>query len=263
MTTPKNLAQEIAKVGGQYAMTSRYRHPSVAPFIEGKGGGRNVFTVEKVAEVLQSTLSFVEECGEKGQIILFIATRQESVDLVRKTAEHLSLPYMLNRWIGGTLSNFKNIRGRVNKLDQLRKDKESGVWTKYTKKEKVLLNRELTKLENKFGGIFSLESPPNAVFILDTKKERIAVEEANGAEIPIIGFSSANADLHRIQYPIIANIHSRDAVAYILDLVEQSYQKGVAQKKEVSVAQGDSVAEGKGGNTAVLAKERGMLSSKE
>ena len=230
MASNEDIIKELERCGGQYAVANRYRHPSLAPLIT-SGRGRGVFDVRKVVDMLQSTLSFVETCGSKGQVILFVATRQETVDLVNRTAQNLSLPFMLHRWIGGTLSNYKNIFGRVERLQRLRKEKEDGAWATNTKKEKVLMNRELTKLESRFSGIVSLEELPAAVFILDTKKENNAVVEANSIGIPVIGLSNANADIGLIQHPIIANIQSREAVTYILGLVEEAYLSGVRKKK--------------------------------
>ncbi len=227
MSDNEEITKKITDAGGQHAVTSRYRHPSVTPFVVGTGS-KGVFDIEKVAEMLQSALTFIEQCGRHGQVIFFVSTRRETVDLVEKTAENLLLPRMLNRWIGGTLSNFKHIRGRVERLERLQREKDEGKWTKYTKKEKVLMNRELTKLESRFSGISTLENLPAAVFILDTYREKNAVIEANNAGIPIIGFSNANADLHVVQYPIIANIQSRDTVAYVLSLVENAYRRGAS-----------------------------------
>lgn len=256
MTSSKKIAQEIERVGGHYAVTSRYRHPSLASMVEGKKGNRAVFAIEKITAMLEETLTFIEECGKKGHIILFVSSRQETVDLVRQTAENLSLPYMLNRWIGGTLSNFTNIKGRIHKMSTMQKEKEEGAWTKYTKKEKVLLNRELTKLENRFTGIATLTELPQAIFVLDTRKEKIAVKEANSADVPVIGFSNANADVHQIQHPIIANIHSREAVTYILDLVEAAYKKG-AGTKEAKPTGADSRE--RGGNDRITRKKEGSI----
>ena len=259
MERNKDIAQEIVRVGGHYAVTNRYRNPSLTSLIEGKKGNRAVFDVEKIIALLEKTLSFIEECGKKGYVILFVSTRQETVDLVKKTAENLSLPYMLNRWIGGTLSNFINIKGRVSKMDTMQKEKEEGGWTKYTKKEKVLLNRELAKLENRFTGIASLSELPQAIFVLDTWKEKIAVKEANSAGVPIIGFSTANADIHCIQHPIIANIHSREAVAYILGLVEEAYKKGVSNKG----VQHDTTDDTNGGNKSTTKEKTDTIQSKQ
>lgn len=269
MVKNKEIMQAITKVGGQYAVTSRYRHPSAVSFVAESRGNRGVFDLDKTVEVLEKTLSFIEECGKKGYIILLVSSRQETVDLVKQTAQNLSLPYMLNRWIGGTLSNFKNIRGRTDKMGTMQQEKEEGAWTKYTKKEKVLLNRELAKLENRFTGIALLSELPQAVFVLDTRKEKIAVKEANSTGVPVIGFSNADADVNLIQYPIIANIHSRDAVGYVLGLVEEAYKEGVKNKEVKSEDDTDaernkgatvsSKIEG-GGNGDTSGEKRGIMS---
>ena len=226
MSAQKVSIDDIVRVGGQYAVTGRYRHPSFASFVTASGHTRGVFDTEKVKETLSAALEFIEGCGKKKQTILFISTRQETVDLIKNTAESMTMPYMLNRWIGGTLSNFKNIRTRVARLGGLIKDRDEGNWAKHTKKERVLLNRELAKLAMKFSGIVPLENLPDAVFILDTRKEKNAVEEAIRMHIPVVGFSNADADIAKIDHPIMANIYSREAVAYILGLVEDAYIAG-------------------------------------
>ena len=259
MVKNKDLEQAITKVGGHYAVIRRYRHPSFISLVASKKGSREVFDLEKTLAILEKTLTFIEECGKKGHIILFVSTRQETVDLMKQIAENLSLPYMLNRWIGGTLSNFKNIKGRADKMEKMQQEKEEGKWTKYTKKEKVLFNRELAKLENRFTGIATLTELPHAIFVLDTRKEKIAVKEANDTGVPVIGFSTADADIHRIQHPIIANIHSRDAVAYILELVENAYKEGVKHKE---VRKTEDGAE-KSGNSTVPKKEGDIIEGKD
>lgn len=250
----------MMKVGGQYAITSRYRHPSLIPFIAENKKDRGIFNLEKTVEVMEKTLAFIEECGKKGHIILFVSTRQETVDLMEQTALNLSLPYMLNRWIGGTLSNFKNIKGRTEKMKRMQQEKEEGRWTKYTKKEKVLFNRELSKLENRFTGIVSLNELPQIIFVLDTRKEKIAMKEANNAGIPVIGFSNADADINLIQHPIIANIHSRDTVAYVLNLIEEAYKEGVKNKEKRNTdddmqKNGEGITDKNENNTALKRKD--------
>ena len=255
MANAKDIANAMTKVGGHYAMTSRYRHPSLVSFIAEHKGSRGVFDLEKTVNMLEKTLSFIEACGKKGDNILFVSTRQETVDLVRQTAENLSLPHMLNRWIGGTLSNFKNIKSRAEKMQKMQQEKEEGGWTKYTKKEKVLLNRELTKLENRFTGIATLTELPNAIFVLDTRKEKIAVKEANDTNVPVIGFSNADANVHLIQHPIIANIHSRDTVTYILNLVEDAYKEGLKNKETASekdIEKNKEKSDERDGNNSIL-----------
>ena len=225
------IAEKIKTCGAQYAVGKRYRHPSAASFLNknDKGG---MFDIEKQVKMLTATLAFVGECGKKKQTILFVSTRQETVDLVRQTAQSLSMPYTLNRWIGGTISNFSNIRSRVEWMERLAKEKEEGKWEKFTKKEQVLMNRELVKLERKFSGIRVLEKLPDAVFVLDTWREKNAVSEASEAGIPIIGFSNANANIHRVQYPVVANIQSRNTVEYMLSLLSDAYKSGFSVKSD-------------------------------
>ena len=227
----RDIQKEIVKVGGQYAVANRNKHPSAKHLVAPSKSGKAVFDVEMISDILKSTLAFVESCGKKNQIILFVSTRKESIDFIEKIAKNLTMPYVLDRWIGGMLSNFKNIRGRVDKMERMRKERLEDKWTKNTKKEKVLMDRTLSKLESKFGGISSMERLPSAIFILDTQKEKIAVNEAKTAGVPIIGFSNANADLNSIEYPIVANIQSRDAVSYILKLVEEAYLSGAKSDK--------------------------------
>lgn len=216
-----NTITEIEKRGGHFAMTNRHRHPSVLEFIASKIGRKNVFDTDKISGLLDNALQFVSQLGEKKQTILFISSRQETLDILKDSIQTTKQPYMFNRWIGGTLSNFKNVKKRVDRMKKMRSDKDDGGWVKNTKKEKVLLNRELSKLENKFLGISDMDKLPDAIFILDTKKESIAVEEAKTMGIPIIGFSNANANIKNIDYPIIANINSRETVEYIISLITE------------------------------------------
>ena len=229
MTKNDDIMNKMKEIGGHYAVTSRYCHPSLTSLVIAKKRERGVFDLEKTIEMMEGALAYIKEIGKKRKVILFVSSRQETLDLIEKTAIDLSLPYMVNRWIGGTLSNFKNIRSRVDRLEKLRKERDDGKWAKYTKKEKVLLNRELGKLESKFIGIKDMDVLPAAIFILDTKKEKIAVNEAHTANVPVIGFSNADADVNTIQYPIIANIYTRGAVEYILGLVADAYKQGVKE----------------------------------
>ena len=231
MINMQTIVKTLEELGGSFATTNKFRHPTQIPFIKPQTNGRDILDTDKIAKEIEKTLSFVEECGSKGLVILFVSSRHESLDLIKKTAETLSLPHMTERWIGGTLSNFRNIRSRVEKMIQMKKDEESDAWNKYTKKERVLLNRELGKLETRFLGIENMTHVPAIMFVVDVKREKNAVEEANALNIPVIGFSNADADLNKIQYPITANIASRKTVEYVLSLVEEAYNKGVKSKK--------------------------------
>ena len=232
MQDNKTIVKDLSDRGGQYATITRFRHPTQKSFIITKKDARDVFDLEQTASVIGKTLDFIKECGKKGNVILFVSSHQETLDIIEDLAKELGLPFMANRWIGGVLSNFKNIRSRVDRMIKLQKEKEDGSWTKFTKKERILLDRELLKLKNHFGGIENLDRIPSAVFIVDTKKEHIATKEANSVGVPIIGFSNADADLRVVQYPIITNIHSVQIVEYIKSLVLDAYKSGVSSHSE-------------------------------
>lgn len=228
----ENMEKDLSKLGGQYATTTRFRHPTQKSFVIAKKGIRDIFDLAQTTVILSKTLDFIKESGKKGNVILFVSSHQETLDIIENLAKDLSLPFMTGRWIGGTLSNFKNIHSRVERMIKLQKEKEDGSLTKFTKKERVLLDRELLKLQNHFGGIESLDRVPSSIFIVDTKREEIATKEANLSGVPVIGFSSADADLHLVQHPIIANIYSRQAVEYIASLVSNAYKSGVLNSSE-------------------------------
>ena len=225
----KDLITRLEKAGGQFVVPSIYRHPTFKRFFK-KDSKKVVFDLEKTSSSIKDTMTYIENLGMKGEVILFVCSRKESLAFVENVAKSLSLPFVINRWIGGVLSNFSNIRSRVDRLLKLREEVQSNQ-KNLTKKQKVLRDREIARLEEKFSGIVNLKAKPAAVFILDVKKEVNAVNEANKVGVPVIGFSNANADLSLIQYPIVANINSREVVSTIMDLVLASYKKGVQSKK--------------------------------
>ena len=224
------IVKDLEACGGNFASANQYRHPSQKDNVIVKPAGRDILNLEETSKMMERAFTYLEECGSRGQVILFISSRHESLDLVRNTATSLSLPHMTVRWIGGTLSNFRNIRGRVEKMIRLRKDKDTGAWAKNTKKERVLLDRELAKLDLRFGGIENMERLPSAVFVVDGKREHIVIDEANRLNIPVISCSNTDTDLTKVQYPITINITSRPCMEYVMRAVEEAYRKGVAKK---------------------------------
>ena len=217
--------ENLYSLGLHYTLPKTFRHPTSREYID-KNSSDNVFDIDKVSVEMEKALEYIIQLGKQGSIILFVGGRKESLDLIKSTADELSLPYVAGRWFGGTISNFPYIKKRASHLKTLRQDKKSGTWERLTKLEKAELERELEKLEEKFGGIVELQKKPDAVFILDTKKERMATEEVKKAGIPIIGFVNADADLNEIKYKIMANNNSVKSVEYILSLVKEAYIKG-------------------------------------
>ena len=221
------IKEELISVGGLYALTKRNRHPSNISAVESKGKGKDTFKADLVIENLEKALKCVAELGKHNSKILFVSSRKETLDLVEAAANDMDMPYVLGRWVGGTLSNFNNIKSRTERLVKLQKDLDSGEWDKFTKKERVLLGREMSKLETRFAGLVKLEIKPGALFVIDAKKESIAVTEAVGTDIKVIAFSNSDSDATKVDYPIIGNINSRKAVEIVLEQIKTAYKNGI------------------------------------
>jgi small subunit ribosomal protein S2 len=196
-------------------------------FVFGSKGKTDILDLTKTAAVIDESLAYVRAVGAHGKTMLFVGGKPEIQEMTREVATSINMPYVAGRWIGGTLSNFSEIKKRLDRMHTLIADRESGTLAKkYTKKERVMIDREIARLEENFGGIAALTRVPDAVVIVDTKAEMIAVKEANGAHIPVIGIMNSDCDLSLVQHPLIGNDASRASVRMFLDKVVEAYQDG-------------------------------------
>lgn len=212
--------------GAHFGYSRARRHPSAAPFLFATRDQTDFFNLEETAKCLEAASSFVAGVAASGGQLLLVGGKNESLSLVKAAAERIGAPYCAGRWIGGTLTNFKNIRKRIDRLEKLEAERESGALEKYTKKERLLLDREMDGLRARFGGLVSLQKEPAALFVVDTRHEDTAVREANQLHIPVVGLSSSDCDFSRVQYPIPANDTSVKSVRLIVDAIAEAYQEG-------------------------------------
>ncbi|MCX6737853.1 MAG: 30S ribosomal protein S2 [Candidatus Parcubacteria bacterium] len=189
------------------------------PYILGVKGSDhiNIMDLEQTKLFLIKALDFVAELTKEGKTILLVGTKIPIKKLVRETAEACDLPYVVQRWIGGALTNFKIIRKRIDHFKDLEKKKESGELEKYTKKERLEFDKEINKLSVKFGGIKDMEKLPDALIVLDMCKDELAIKEAKMKEIKIIAIADTNVDPTKVDYPIPANDDAITSVKYILE----------------------------------------------
>jgi len=236
-TTGENLMDELFKVGAHFGFVKSRRHPSNKPFIYGSKNNIEVFDLEKTQEELKVALTFVEKKAEEGANILFVGGKSEAREAVTKAGQTLDMPYVAGRWIGGTLTNFSEIKKRLARLEELTEQKEKGELGKYTKKERLLIDREIEKLTIYFGGIASMKAVPKVMFIVDPKKESIAVAEAKKMKIPVVALAGSDSNLHEIDYAIPGNDSSRQSIGYITNLIVEAYKQGKENtpKKEEGV----------------------------
>jgi len=198
--------------GAHFGFTRARRHPSASPYVFVTKDRTDIFDLEETQKRLDAAESFARSVIANGKQVLFVGGKHEVADVVKSAADKAGQPYVAGRWIGGTLTNFKNIRKRIDRMLKLMSQRESGELEKYTKKERLLLDREIEELSNRFGGLTSMTELPGALFVVDTRHENTAVREANQLRIPVIGLASSDCDFSLIQYPIPANDTTQKSV---------------------------------------------------
>lgn len=214
--------EEMARAGLHFGHRTSRINPKMKPYLQGVRSTVHIILLEKTAEKLKEALKFIQELILQGKILLLVGTKIQVKDLVKGTAVECGLPYVSERWLGGTFTNFGIIRKRIEYFKNLEKQKNTGELEKYTKKERAKIDQELKNLERKFGGIKNLEKLPDAIFVLDMKKDYLAVKEAREFGVKVIGISDTNTDPTLADYPIPANDDAISSVKYILDKVKEA-----------------------------------------
>lgn len=230
VTTEKDskspLVDAMFKAGAHYGFIKSRRHPTVKPFIFGVKNRVEIFDLEKTNAQLDLACEFAKKIAASGKQIVFVGSKSEARQSIKEAAERIAQPFVAGRWIGGTLTNFEAIRKRVEKLLDLSSQKEKNELAKYTKKERLMIDREIERLTDLFGGITSMNHLPGAVFVVDPKKEHIAVAEAIVRNIPVIALAGSDCDISKITYPIVANDASIDSVAFFADKIAAAFAEG-------------------------------------
>ncbi len=216
----------LYSAGAHFGYPRARRHPSAAPFIYTTRDRTDIFDLEETERRLAKAIQFVASLAQAGGQLLFVSGKHESIDIVRRAAERIGTPFVAGRWIGGTLTNFKNIRKRIDRLEKLMAERESGALDKYTKRERLLIDREIEELTARFGGLTNLAKEPAALFVVDTRHEETAVREANQLGIPVVGLSSTDCNYALVQHLIPANDTSIKSVALIVDAIASAYTEG-------------------------------------
>ncbi|HEY1037207.1 MAG TPA: 30S ribosomal protein S2 [Candidatus Paceibacterota bacterium] len=235
-TEQKNpVIEAMYKIGAHYGFIKSRRHPTVKPFIFGAKNKIEIFDLEKTEAQLEAAIEFIKKIAASGKQVVFIGSKSEARQAIKEAADRIAQPYVASRWIGGSFTNFEVIRKRVEKLLDLTSQKEKGELNKYTKKERVMIDREIERLNNLFGGITSMTTLPGAIFVVDAKKEHIAVAEAIEKKIPVVALAGSDNDISVVTYPLIANDASIDSVKYFTDKISEAYAEGkkLAGKPEV------------------------------
>jgi small subunit ribosomal protein S2 len=220
---PKEI-EEMFTAGAHFGFSKSRRHPSFKAFIYGQKNNTEILNLEKTEDLLGKALKFVSALGEAKKTILFVGGKSEAKEIIKRSAESIGAPYVAGRWIGGTITNFDQIKKRVARLEDLISKREKGELGKYTKKERLNFDKEIENLLRFFGGIRTMSKIPDALFVVDSKNEAIAITEARKFKIPVIALSSSDCDLTVVTHPIPANDTSRSSIEYFVGKIVDAYK---------------------------------------
>ncbi len=214
----KEIMEKLSDLGVLFGHKKSKANPDMAPFISANRHEIDILDARAVIDSLSKAGNFLKKkLSKKNSKVLFVGTKPSVKDLVKDLAEELNQPYVVNRWLGGTLTNFNVVSDRIEYYQEMKKKQKEGKFEKYTKKEQLDFANEIEKLSYKFEGLTNLKTKPDAIFLVDPKEENTAVREARKMNIPIIAILDTNDDPNEINYPIIANDHNRSSVEWVLD----------------------------------------------
>jgi small subunit ribosomal protein S2 len=236
MTTNANQTLETMFAAGAHLGYNRSRrHPSVSNYIFGAKNRVEIIDLEKTHNLLEKAKAFVAGIAAKRGQVLFISGKKEVEDIIRAGARSIDMPVVAGRWVGGTFTNFGQIRKRIDRFVDLCSQREKGELAKYTKKERLLIDREIDKLEKLFGGIVNMKELPKAMFVVDPRREHIAVAEAKYAKIPVIALAGSDCNINDIEYPIVGNDASVKSIKFFVDEMVAAYKAGLLKASEKPV----------------------------
>ena len=223
--------EELLEAGCHFGHQTRRWNPRMGRYIYGAKDGVHIFDLAKTRTALLEAYGAVVDVVAIGGTVLFVGTKRQARDLVRDAAKKVGMPYVTTRWLGGTLTNFEQVKKSIRKLKDLREGLEAGGrYEDYTKKERLLIEREIQRLEHLFGGVATLTGLPQLIFIVDTHKEVSAVAKVNRLKVPIVGIVDTNANPDLVDYPIPANDDAVRAIGVVVDFIAGAAEDGLKKR---------------------------------
>ena len=218
--------KQLLEAGVHFGHQTRRWDPKMAEYIFQARNGIHIIDLQKTSKKIDEAYAFLKEQAEEGKTVLFVGTKKQAQECVKEAAEKSGMYYIDQRWLGGMLTNFDTIRTRVQRLKDLEKMQEDGTFDVLPKKEVILLKKEMEKLERNLGGIKNMEEIPGVIFLVDPKKEHIAILEAKKLGIPVIGLVDTNCNPEEVDYAIPGNDDAIRAVKLITDVMANAIIEG-------------------------------------
>lgn len=223
--------KEMLETGAHFGHQARRWNPKMAPFIYAKRDDVHIFDLLITKKQLEEAVKVAYDLGRHGKTLIFVGTKRQAREIIKKEATEAGAMYIINRWLGGLISNWEQVSKSIKRMEEIRKGLETGKFKHYTKKERVMLDKEAQRLERFFGGISTLNKAPDALFVIDVGREEVGVKEASEHNIPIIAMIDSNDDPTPIDYPIPANDDAVRSIEYIVHAVAEAYKAGKSSKK--------------------------------
>jgi small subunit ribosomal protein S2 len=223
--------KQLLEAGVHFGHQTKRWNPKMKPFIFGARNGIHIIDLQKTVEYFKTAYAFVKEIGKQGGVILMVGTKKQAQDVIAEEAKRVGLPYVNVRWLGGMLTNFKTVKNSIEKMKEIERLEEEGLLTKLPKKEQIKLQKKREKLKSYLDGIRDMEDLPDALFIVDSKKEKIAVMEAKRLGIPVIAIVDTNCDPEDVDYIIPGNDDAIRAVKLIAGRIADAYEEGKREKE--------------------------------
>jgi small subunit ribosomal protein S2 len=251
--------QELLDSGVHFGHLTRKWNPNMAPYIYTERNGVHIIDLYKTAAKIEETSEALKKIANSGRKILFVATKKQAKDIVAEKAKAVSMPYITERWPGGMLTNFVTIRKAVKKMAHIDRMKQDGSFDALSKREKLQINRQREKLEKNLGSISDMTRLPGALFIVDIKKEHIAVAEAQKLNIPIFAMVDTNSDPREVDFVIPANDDASKSVDKVLSFLTDAIAEGLSDRK----ADKDKDKEAKGPKEPKAPKKEGKAKAEK
>jgi small subunit ribosomal protein S2 len=222
--------KKLIEAGAHFGHQTKRWDPRMEEYIYGAQDGVHVFDLTKTKKMLEEALDAMTKAVSEGETILFLGTKKQAKKKTRQVAEETGMPFVDERWLGGTLTNFGQMKKSIEKLKEMKEGREKGEYKHLTKKERLLIDREIERLERFFGGISSLEEKPEMLFVVDAKREEGAIKEAEKEGVGTVAIVDSNSDPTSVDYPIPMNDDATQAIEYVLELVGEAVKEGKSKK---------------------------------
>jgi small subunit ribosomal protein S2 len=232
---PVVTRRELLEAGVHFGHQTRRWNPKMGRYLYGERSGIYIIDLEKTLSGLEEAYAYAREIGQRGGIVLFVGTKKQAQEVIAEHASRVGMPYVTTRWLGGMLTNFQTVSRRLLRLRELREMERTGAFDFLPKKEAIRLRHERDKLERNLGGMQSLERLPDAIFVIDTKKEHIAVNEARKLGLPVIAIVDTNCDPDEVDHVIPGNDDAIRSVSLVTRLIADALAEGRQEGREAVV----------------------------